>query len=372
MRTALRTAVATALFAGLAVTPVLAGTAFAADGPAATTGSGTSVPTAPQPNEPNQDGLQQNEPNQGVSPKQDEPQQDEPKKDDQKPAPEGGTVLSGPTVDGCTVTEKIASVFPYWTVTLTNDAKQGPKAVLQDEHGKVVTTVDRVHPADIGNGVKIKDADTATPVLGQHTNGGDSAPYQWTDFPKLPKGCLTPTTPEPDGGTVLSGPTVHGCTVTEVIASSYGQGWTVTLTNDAKKGPKAVLKDEKGKVLETVDRAHPGPTGLGQKIVHADTLTARYGQHTNGGDSAPYRWTDFPKLPENCVTKTTPTTPATSAPTHGGQTSVVPQGGVAAGAEFGSVEQSNDTALLASGAGAAVVVAGLGLTALRRRATNRG
>lgn len=37
-------------------------------------------------------------------------------------------------------------------------------------------------------------------------------------------------------------------------------------------------------------------------------------------------------------------------------------------AEFGSVEQGNDTALLASGAGAVVVVAGLGLTAPRRRA----
>ncbi|MFJ9827509.1 hypothetical protein ACIRSU_24570 [Streptomyces sp. NPDC101160] len=356
MRTALRTAVATALFAGLAVTPALAGTAFAADGPATT--AGTAAPTAPKTD----------------APKKDEPKKDEPKKDDQKPAPKGGTVLSGPTVDGCTVTETIASVFPDWTVTLTNDAERGPKAVVKDEHGKVVATADRVHPADIGNGIKIKDVDTATAVFGQHTNGGDTAPYLWTGFPKLPKGCLTPSTPEPDGGTVLSGPTVHGCTVTEVIASSYGGGWTVTLTNDAKKGPKAVLKDEHGKVLETVDRAHPGPTGLGQKIVRAGTLTARYGQHTNGGDTAPYLWTGFPKLPKSCVSKpTTPTTPATTAPTtHGGQTGVVPKGGVAAGAEFGSVEQSNDTALLASAAGAVVVVAGLGFTALRRRATTRG
>ncbi|MER8044956.1 hypothetical protein [Streptomyces sp. NPDC094032] len=55
-----------------------------------------------------------------------------------------------------------------------------------------------------------------------------------------------------------------------------------------------------------------------------------------------------------------------------GRTAVATEGGGAAGAELGSVERGNDTALLASGAGAAVVVAGLGLTAPRRRAGARG
>ncbi|MFF0557044.1 hypothetical protein [Streptomyces sp. NPDC004266] len=191
-----------------------------------------------------------------------------------------------------------------------------------------------------------------------------------------PEATPSPTGPSKPAATrspapVISGPTAVGpCTVTEVIASSYGGGWTVTLTNDLEKGPKAVLEDEKGKVLDTVDRAHPGPTGPGSKIVRADTRTPRFGQHTNGGDTAPYRWNDFPKLPENCGTTATPTAPATHAPqtdAQGGQTSVVPKGGVAAGADFGTVEQDNDDALLASSAGAALVVAGLGFTTLRRR-----
>ncbi|MFF0433295.1 hypothetical protein ACFYU9_13845 [Streptomyces sp. NPDC004327] len=329
MRTALRTAVATALFAGLAVTPALAGTAFA---------------------------------------------------DDQKPASTGGTALSGPKTDDCTVTETIASVYPDWTVTLTNDAKKGPKAVLKDEKGKVLETVDRAHPGPTGLGQKITGAGTATPRYGQHTNGGDTAPYRWTDFPKLPKGCVTSTPPKSSGGTVLSGPTVHGCTATEVITSSYGHGWTVTLTNDAKKGPKAVLKEENGKVRATVDRAHPTNDGIGLKIKNANTATPLFGQNTNGGPTAPHQWTAFPKFPKNCgkttgTPTTQPTTPATHAPqtgTQGGQTSVVPKGGVAAGAEFGTVAQSNDTALIASGAGAVVVVAGLGFAASRRRATTRG
>ncbi|MEU7025555.1 hypothetical protein AB0A60_02570 [Streptomyces sp. NPDC046275] len=281
MRTALRTAVTTALLAGLAVTPALtAGTAFAADGPTATTGTGTPGPAEPKKaeatDEPEQaestDRPKADQPVKGDQPATGEPKaglpvtEEQPVKEEQKPAPAAGTVLSGPTVRGCTVTETIASVFPYWTVTLTHDVKAGPRAVLKDAKGAVLAAVDRGHPADVANGLKIKGADTAAPVFGQHSNGGASAPYQWTDFPKLPKGCATAPTATP----------------------------TTTAT------------------------ATPAPA------------------------------------------------PATG--TQGGQTTVVPKGGVAAGAEFGTVEQGNDTALLASGAGAAAVVAaGLGFTAMRRR-----
>lgn len=60
---------------------------------------------------------------------------------------------------------------------------------------------------------------------------------------------------------------------------------------------------------------------------------------------------------------------------HAGQTSVIPRGGVAAGAEFGTEaagSQGGSTVLIAVGAGAASATAvGLGFVALRRRAAAR-
>ncbi|MFG3346669.1 hypothetical protein ACGF1Z_16585 [Streptomyces sp. NPDC048018] len=209
--------------------------------------------------------------------------------------------------------------------------------------------------------------------------GGEFAAYVPGSAEQAPPVHLGPTQqPKPgEPAEIISGPTVTSiCTVEEAIRSSFGEGWVVTLTHDVDTGPKAVLRN-RGTTVATVDRAHPLDSVHGLKIVGADTLSPRFGQHTNGGDAAPYRWNDFPKIPKGCkksapAKPTTPPTTGTGTGTQGGQTSVVPKGGVAAGAEFGSVEQANDTALLASGAGAAVVVAGLGLTALRRRAAARG
>ncbi|MET9539254.1 hypothetical protein ABZY16_17370 [Streptomyces sp. NPDC006553] len=170
--------------------------------------------------------------------------------------------------------------------------------------------------------------------------------------------------------------TTGECTVQQVVPSVFGFGWTVTLTNDLEKGPKAVLTDEQGKVHGTADRAHPfdGPVGL--KIEGAGTLAPRFGQRTQGGDT-PFRWTSFPALPKGCEKDGSTASPAPSATTgtnvttnNAGQTSVVPKGGVAAGAELGASDDS--TALVAAGAGAAsLAAAGLGFVVLRRRAAAR-
>lgn len=402
MRTALRTAVTTALLAGLAVTPVVAtGTAFAADGPAAT----AETPAAAAE------------------------------------TPPAGTLVRTETLYNGTVV-KIYKLGPSWYraesfkngQSIGTVEANGRPAAGNDNGNFLVLTEDgrtwawqgnyaqptRSGTYRLADGTLLqleKDSEAQKAGIRLIVNGKGFGGFSYvttSDLRKvfymgkdavvvleydgglaayIPGGKRQSTpeyfgpgivTPEPNDGPpeeILSGPTATApCTVTEVIASSYGVDKIVTLTNDLKKGPKAVLQDkETGKVLDTVDRAHPGPTGLGLKIVRGDTLTPRFGQHTNGGDSAPYRWNDFPKLPKGCEKPSTtpPTATATPAPTTGsgttgGQTTVVPQGGVAAGAEIGSVEQGNDTALLASGAGAAAVVAaGLGFTAMRRR-TNRG
>ncbi|MGW4704381.1 hypothetical protein [Streptomyces sp. NPDC004285] len=194
--------------------------------------------------------------------------------------------------------------------------------------------------------------------------------------PRLVEGPDTTPAPGPTPGPVV---TVGECTVRQDIPSVFAL-LTVTLTNDLEKGPKAVLKDESGKPLVTVDRAHPGDTGAGLTLKGADTATPQVGQRTQGGDT-PYRWTAFPKLPKGCEKDAEPTpapsvtTPAPAGNTgitvhNGRQTSVVPKGGVAAGAEFATGDES--AALIAAGAGAAsLAAAGLGFVVLRRRAGSR-
>ncbi|MFE0705205.1 hypothetical protein [Streptomyces sp. NPDC058872] len=179
--------------------------------------------------------------------------------------------------------------------------------------------------------------------------------------------------PAPTPGPVV---TLGECTVQQVIPSVFAQ-LTVTLTNDLEKGPKAVLNDEAGKPILVLDRDHAADLGQGLTIKGANTTTPKLGQRTQGGDT-PYAWTAFPKLPKGCEKDTATPTPApsttTPAPagntgttTTNGQTSVIPQGGVAAGAEFGAEDDS--TALIAAGAGAAsLAAAGLGFVVLRRRA----
>ncbi|MFD9561968.1 hypothetical protein [Streptomyces sp. NPDC059994] len=132
-------------------------------------------------------------------------------------------------------------------------------------------------------------------------------------------------------------------------------------------GPKAKLRDADHKVLGTADRAHPLDSGMGVKIVGANTTTPKLGQRTQGGNT-PYRIAAFPTVPKGCTTATRPkttTTPAPAPSAHTADSQTVPRGGVAAGA--GLKEQGSDkTALYAGGTGAAALGAA-GFTLLRRR-----
>ncbi|MFD7961009.1 hypothetical protein ACFV5J_09390 [Streptomyces zaomyceticus] len=190
--------------------------------------------------------------------------------------------------------------------------------------------------------------------------------------PRLVEAPDTTPAPAPTPGPVV---TLGECTVQQDIPSVFAL-LTVTLTNDLEKGPKAVLKDEAGKPIVTVDRDHAADLGMGLTIKGANTAAPRLGQRTQGGDT-PYLWTAFPKLPKGCEKDSSAPTPAPSVTTpapagntgtttnNTGQTSVVPKGGVAAGAEPGAGD--DDTTLLAAGAGASFAAAGLGFVVLRRR-----
>lgn len=399
MRTALRTAVATALLAGLAITPLVAtGAAFAADGPAATAEDhGTLVRTETLYNGtvvkiyklgPTWYRAESFKNGQSIGTVE----------ANGRPAAgnDNGNFLvlaeTGRTFawQGNYAQPTRSGTYRLADGTLLQLDRQADKAGIQlIDHGKGLgySYVTNGEPRKVfylgKDAVVVLEYDGG---LAAYIAGGKkqaTPEYLGTGIvDPTPAPAPTKPAPTPPPAEVLSGPTRTGdCAVTEDIRSHLNVDWRITLTHDLTKGPTAVLKDAKGRTVAKVDRAHPLDSANGLRIERGDTLTPRFGQRTQGGDM-PYRWNDFPKLPKDCGKKPAPTHSATPAPTtgtgtgtgtgtQGGQTTVVPKGGVAAGAEFGSVEQGNDTALLASGAGAAVVVAGLGFTALRRRAAAR-
>ncbi|MFE9559261.1 hypothetical protein ACFYOD_38255 [Streptomyces sp. NPDC006703] len=321
----------------------------------------------------------------------------------------------------CHVTKDVASVLPYMFVTLTNDLADGPKAELRNDQGKVVATVDRAHPTDLSAGIKLQEAKGAKAVFLQRSQGGDT-PWKSQDFPRLPKTCSDPgdatyklvngetlrvhkfstgqyraefvtngkvdailgTTQGHDADAFVHGMHVtlsswtgkvkseyvhgrSGCTVTEVVPSVFHDGMSVKLTN-SPQGSKAVLRDSGFATLGSVDSATPVNNAQGLRIQNAGTAAPRLGQRTQGG-GAPYTYTAFPKLPAGCASGTPTKTPVNAPTQNGGQTTVVPKGAVAAGADF-TAHSGDETALIAGGAGLAVV-AGAGFVALRRRAAGR-
>lgn len=163
------------------------------------------------------------------------------------------------------------------------------------------------------------------------------------------------------------------------LGVAIGAGTMAELTMTTK-GPKAKLVtagDEK--VIGVLDRAHPSlpaSAGIVARIDGAFTATPSLYAKVEGGEAKGGTYT-FPSLPKGCSVEGLAPAGQTQgngngngtsngARTQGGQTSVVPQGGVAAGAEFAAEEGSGT--LVAAGAGAAALTAaGLGFLAMRRR-----
>ncbi|MFD9499801.1 hypothetical protein [Streptomyces sp. NPDC060035] len=124
-----------------------------------------------------------------------------------------------------------------------------------------------------------------------------------------------------------------------------------------------------GKVVQTLDRTNPKlpvRAGIIGEILNPESHTPQL--RTTGGGH-PTTVTDFPKLPKGC-SFTYGNTPDSGSNDNDTQTTVVPKGSVAAGAEF---EQGNDRMLVtAGGAAAALSAAGIGFVALRRRSAAAG
>ncbi|WP_327163873.1 hypothetical protein [Streptomyces zaomyceticus] len=413
MRTALRTAIATALVAGAAITvPALAaGAAFAADGPVAVTAADAEPAGVKPAGAESADGRPAGAKGAGA-------------KDTGAKGEEDGTFVRDRILPNGDIARIVKIGDGHYRAEITKEGQRvgtleadGHPAARNDDgtflvlfetgltstwQGNLVPGAARPGLYELANGSRVelavkygrytlqsvengetrvlttlngtrKVVQYGKAVIVVEPDGGLAAYIDGSMKQAAPRLVEAPeTTPAPAStpGPVV---TLGECTVRQDIPSVFAL-LTVTLTNDLEKGPKAVLKDEAGKPIVTVDRDHAADLGMGLTIKGANTATPRLGQRTQGGDT-PYLWTAFPKLPKGCEKDSSAPTPApsvtTPAPagntgttTNTGQTSVVPKGGVAAGAEPGA---GDDTTLLAAGAGASFAAAGLGFVVLRRR-----
>ncbi|MBT2407479.1 MULTISPECIES: hypothetical protein [unclassified Streptomyces] len=227
---------------------------------------------------------------------------------------------------------------------------------------RVAGLLNRTHTGETVNGLELKltKADTATPVL------------------TVTKAGVTKSYPLPKAESGQSCDSAHK-------TLPIGAGVSAELSMSAS-GPKALIRFAgSDKVWRTLDRnssALPDSDGMYLRIANASGAKPALEWKTQGGN-APVQNTDFPALPKGCKldypvkddtatakpTTAKPTTVSNTTTQTKGQTAVVPQGAVAAGAEV-TAQDSDNTTTLAAGAGLLAVFAALGAGALRRRRSN--
>ncbi|MGW2859767.1 hypothetical protein [Streptomyces sp. NPDC001205] len=236
---------------------------------------------------------------------------------------------------------------------------------------RVIAGVSRSQPTDsakeyvVGLKAQLLDASSATPRVKVTSPDGTSRTYD------LPQGkpAAKPGTP---GATGVS---AKDCTVTQSV--SIGAGTAAVLTM-SPNGPTATFQDGPGNPVPSLgklDRKHPKlpeSAGIYAEILNPYGTAPQLKSKVEGGVGSRYAFQDFPKLPKGCkLNGTTPaqTPPAAPSANASGQTSVLPKGGVAAGAEI--KEQSGGTTALAAGGAGLALVGGAGYLVVRRRAAGR-
>ncbi|MEV7522982.1 hypothetical protein [Streptomyces sp. NPDC091371] len=231
---------------------------------------------------------------------------------------------------------------------------------------RVLGTLDRGHLTASANGAgfELTKAETDSPVL-VVTKGGKSTSYA------LPKGA--PTTPD-------------SC-VAAVTKLNLGAGVLADLSM-SPKGPKAVMyTDPAGTWTQTLTRTSPQiAEPYYARIANPSGAKPVFEWKTQGGSGVPVSALPFPALPKGCALEyqvkedaATPTASATPKPAAStapkaqtaGQTSVVPKGGVAAGAEIAAADTDNSTTV-AAGAGLMAVFGALGASVFLRRRRAQG
>ncbi|WP_330298224.1 hypothetical protein [Streptomyces sp. NBC_00503] len=286
------------------------------------------------------------------------------------------------TPASCVSPVKTVKLGEYRSADLTM-SPQGPKAFVHNLEGDPAPlTLDRTHPkGPDADTLRIENPSGAAPVLRWKYQAGD--PAKSASFPALPKGCKAEYPVKDDEPTTPA----DKC-VSEIKQVQVGNYLYADLTM-SPQGPKAFVHDTESESDPwTVTLTRTNPTGTPQYYLHianASGAAPVMEWKTQGGDSPVFK-ASFPALPKGCkaayevhddaAPKPTPAaTPAASSNVSTqtkGQTTVVPQGAVAAGAEIpvATVADTDDTTTLAAGAGLLAIFAALGTVALRRRRSN--
>ncbi|MFG2228470.1 hypothetical protein ACGFNX_00405 [Streptomyces sp. NPDC048723] len=256
---------------------------------------------------------------------------------------------------------------------------KGPKAYMHsaDPSSTWSQTLTRTNPkGSEAYFSRINNPSGAKPVFEWKTQGGPNVPSGFETFPALPKGC-TPAYPVHDEEST-------SC-VSEVKQIDLGAGLLADLTM-SPKGPKAYMHsaDPSSTWSQTLTRTNPkGSEAYFSRINNPSGAKPVFEWKTQGGPNVPSGFETFPALPKGCTpaypvhdeetpapkpeTSTTKPVTGTNVSTQTtGQTTVVPRGSVAAGAEIAS-EEADNSITVAAGAGLLAVVAALGSTVLRRR-----
>ncbi|WP_030712472.1 hypothetical protein [Streptomyces sp. NRRL S-237] len=291
-------------------------------------------------------------------------------------APIAGTAYAATTTApaAATVTARYAGtpvLIDTGVVAVLRNASEGPEVWIRavsadwkpgdDYMSRVLAALDVKHLKASVNGLELElvGKDSAHPSLSV-VKGGTTKSYPLPQAPAAPADC-----------------------VSKVKQVNLGAGLQADLTM-SPKGPKVVMHDSDptDTWTRTLTRTNPkGSSDYFSRINNPSGAKPVFEWKTQGGD-VPSGFADFPALPKGCtpeyqVTEETPAPkpePSTAKPVTAtnvstqttGQTTVVPQGAVAAGAEIAS-EDTDNSVTLAAGAGLLSVFAALGATVLRRR-----
>ncbi|MCY0925979.1 hypothetical protein OTB20_07105 [Streptomyces sp. H27-H1] len=249
---------------------------------------------------------------------------------------------------------------------MSNSAAQGPRVAIHIvvdgvTQPKTMTTLDRSHTVFSRQGTTftLTKALTAEPVLTVvvvTAEGGTTKSYP------LPKG--TATSPA-------------SC-VSEVKTVRLGEYQAADLTM-SPKGPKAVVNNLEGAPFTvTLDRTHPkSPKSDSVRIDNPSGAKPVFRWKYQVEESS-FKSASFPALPKGCkldyqITEEQGSKPAPKPkPKTGTQTTVVPKGPVAAGAELSVVADTDNTTTAAAGAGLVAVFGALGASVFLRRHRAQG
>ncbi|MEV7399422.1 hypothetical protein AB0N93_03270 [Streptomyces sp. NPDC091267] len=307
-RTALRSAIATAALAGAVLVP--AATAFA-----------DTTPTTPAPSSP--------------APTSPAPTTSAPT----KPADEGTLIRTDKLTGGLS-----AKVYQHG-VENSDDLVWYTATVLKGDRVLGTLTAGAGHQAKdtkvFGEIAVALHADGRVTSANEHGSGGQG--------PETPTRCVAE------------------------IKTSIGGG-TAAFLGISPSGPYVRFQGAAGGPFLDygLDRLHPKlpeSAGFDAEILNPNSTAPRLRFNMQGGGN-PAGYADFPKLPKGCsFLYDTGSGTGNGSDTQSSQTSVVPKGSVAAGAE---PAQSADPLLIEVGGAAALGAAGLGFVVLRRRTATAG